>query len=88
MIPKIAKTEDLGLLIKEINERLRLIEREFATKDEAMRVKLSSVKSLSNRSPRDMEETELRYRDKSGTMQLILRKGNKLYSEDLTEETI
>ena len=88
MIPKITETEDLGSLIKEINERLRLIEREFATKDEATRVKLGSVKSLSNRSPRDMEETELRYRDKSGTMQLILRKGNKLYSEDLTEETI
>jgi hypothetical protein len=61
MIPKIS-VETLDELVKQVNRRLELIDREFAQKHEVKNV-LSEVKSLSEIATRDIEEKELKVRE-------------------------
>jgi hypothetical protein len=85
MIPKIS-VETLDELVKQVNRRLELIDREFAQKHEVKNV-LSEVKSLSEIATRDIEEKELKVRDNNGTVQLVIRMDGRLHTVDLTKQT-
>jgi len=86
MIPKVDATY-LEELIVQLNKRLGLIDREFARRSDVKPV-LKEGKTISGRPDRDQEDRELRVRDDSGTIQLVIKKDNRLHSVDLTEEDI
>ena len=46
------------------------------------------IKTFDNRPSRDQEENELRIRDDAGTKQIAIRIDGRLYTADLTKETI
>ena len=60
MIPRI-DAQDLEELIKQLNRRLEIVDREFAQKHEIKNV-LDEVKSLSEVASREIEEKQLKVR--------------------------
>ena len=85
MIPRI-DAQDLEELIKQVNRRLEIVDREFAQKHEIKNV-LDEVKSLSEVASREIEEKQLKVRDNNGTMQLVIRMDGMLHTVDLTKQT-
>ena len=85
MIPRI-DAQDLEELIKQLNRRLEIVDREFAQKHEIKNV-LDEVKSLSEVASREIEEKQLKVRDNNGTMQLVIRMDGMLHTVDLTKQT-